>query len=106
MKNALQNLESFYEQCDRAEAPPLQGKPYKLISRAGSVMVGGLAPFFVAFSLAAVLMSMAGAMSPPEPPDSPIAFPKMLQSAGLSKADLRAPAAKNESLNLSATWRA
>lgn len=106
MKDALENLKAFYDQCDRAEAPVQLTLASRMISRATSIMVGGVAPFVIAFSLAAVMMSMAGAAAQQNAPQSPVVFPNMLRSAGLSKADVRVPAPRNESHNSSATWRA
>lgn len=106
MKDAFESLQEFYRECDGAPVPSPITKSTKLFSHARDVLLGGLTPFVVAFSLAAAMIAVMSVSSTPSMPDTPVVFPKMMQSAGLSKADLPSSALRHESSRVAASWHA
>ena len=105
MKNALESLENFYRQCDLAPIPT-GNSATGLLSKLGIQAVHGLVPFFVAFAFIALLMPLASEAGTSRMPESTVAFPKMLKSAGLSQADLRNAPMPRQSSRSGITWHA
>ena len=87
MNEPLQALEAFYAKCDQAFPPRVSFMPQALLKRALGALACGLAPFFAAFSIAAVAIAMASAVSDEHPASMPTIFPRALRSAGLSPSD-------------------